>query len=245
MSHSCIVFSIPRAGTHVVMRLLYLLGLKEHHVDWSDNLNLFKSPRRGHYMFGGHLSNTPVYGGQLLKSGLRTVYITRDLRDVAVSIVFFEERIEVHPYHDFFMGLEDRDERLKYAILGVDELHGEARFPSVSQRYYSTVGWRQHPNVYSTRFESLIGSRGGGSDELQELTMREICDHLCIRAAGGALQKCRRKLWGKRGNQYAENIGKGVIGNWRNHFKLEHKELAKAAFGHILIQEGYEKDLDW
>jgi hypothetical protein len=38
---------------------------------------------------------------------------------------------------------------------------------------------------------------------------------------------------------------KGIAGDWKNHFKEEDKRIFKEIAGDLLIQLGYEKDLDW
>ncbi len=38
---------------------------------------------------------------------------------------------------------------------------------------------------------------------------------------------------------------KGVIGDWKNHFKESHKIFFKEKYGDLLIKLGYEKDNDW
>jgi hypothetical protein len=45
--------------------------------------------------------------------------------------------------------------------------------------------------------------------------------------------------------QIGSVVRKGEIGDWKNQFSPEIKELFKERIGHFLIQEGYEKDLDW
>lgn len=241
---SCIVFSVPRSGTHLVMRLLSLLGLKEFMVDWSSRKNLFNVPKHEYYAFGSHTANTLIFNKLLIDNDLKGIYIIRDLRDTAVSLTFFLERIKKHPYNDFLMKLNGFDERLTSVIKGIDELCGEAVFPSLAQRYVDSVGWRLNPNVFSTFFESLVGSKGGGSVVMQRATIDAVCKHLKVKCGERALTRVQSLLWGNR-SQYEENFRRGVIGDWRNHFKQEHKDLAKRVFGAILIREGYEKDENW
>jgi len=38
---------------------------------------------------------------------------------------------------------------------------------------------------------------------------------------------------------------KGIAGDWKNHFRDEDKRIFKEIAGDLLIQLGYEKDLDW
>jgi len=76
-----LVISIPRSGTHLVMRLLTLLG---------------ETPE-----FGGHLFYDKNYNK-------KAIYIERDLRDVVVSLVdFFKNRNKVHPARDYVNNSED------------------------------------------------------------------------------------------------------------------------------------------
>jgi hypothetical protein len=38
---------------------------------------------------------------------------------------------------------------------------------------------------------------------------------------------------------------KGIVGDWRNYFTEELKVQFKALYGNVLIETGYEKNLDW
>ena len=38
---------------------------------------------------------------------------------------------------------------------------------------------------------------------------------------------------------------KGIVGDWKNHFSESNKERFKAKFGHLLIEFGYEKNMNW
>jgi hypothetical protein len=43
----------------------------------------------------------------------------------------------------------------------------------------------------------------------------------------------------------SKTFRKGKTGGWQKHFSAEHKALFKNYAGDLLIDLGYEKDLDW
>lgn len=91
------------------------------------------------------------------------------------------------------------------------------------------------------RFEDLIGSSGGGSDKKQIETVNAIVKHIGIELSQEEIQQIAAKSFftGSR------TFRKGHIGDWRNHFTEEHKQIFKEVHGDTLIKLGYEKDYDW
>lgn len=223
------------------MKLLYLMGLHEHPVDWSNRKNLFKAPLQDHYVFGSHT----FYKGYKHLLDTKAILMTRDLRDTAVSLAFYMMKIKDHPYHPYFMKLKSFDERLACAISGIQDCRiGQEPFYSLAERHANTAEWSYHPLVHTTKFEDLVGSKGGGNDTQQRWEIIKICDHINKPVNTKLLDHCQKLLWGKK-TKYGSNFRKGVIGNWKQHFKESHKRLAKKLFGDVLMNEGYERGFSW
>ncbi len=165
---SCIILGMQRTGNHLVMRLLDLLGIKEH--PNSINIgrdNIKNMPLKGYYCFGSHL---PFCESSLLKV-YKGIYISRDLRSVAHSNAMkMDNKL---PYQDRIMFVT---EQLKKNIT----MHQ----------------WKDHESVLHITFEKLIGPTGGGSDEKQDNEIKKICQFLNIDLTDKLLAYAKVKLFG-------------------------------------------------
>lgn len=112
--------------------------------------------------------------------------------------------------------------------------------PLTKAEYNQYSGWFKVPFFYSFKFEDLIGPRGGGTSIKQRSTIINICKHLKINPDKKTVDNCVKKLFGK-----APTFREGKIGSWKNHFTKEQTLLAKQELGQLLIELGYEKDLNW
>jgi hypothetical protein len=60
--------------------------------------------------------------------------------------------------------------------------------------------------------------------------------------AGGKAWKAARKPGQENTTSH---FRKGIVGDWRNHFKETHIQRFKELAGEALMEWGYETDLDW
>lgn len=222
---SCLVLSIPRSGTHVVMQILNSLGMKEYPAlakqddfwtKWDTHIQTI--PDKGYFCFGNHAY--PGKARRLVEANRKGVFISRDPRDWAVS----------YGYH---FRLTSGFKHI-YEQFGINRLFEESikRFPGQLKR----LKWRDYPNVYSTTFERLF------QNSFEEFT--NICNFLGIKITKKEIRRKIKEL-NSSSPKYKKNFRRGVVGDWRNYLLPEHMELCKKLLGQHLIDEGYEKDLDW
>jgi len=107
---------------------------------------------------------------------------------------------------------------------------------TVSDYYPMYMEWSKHPFVYTTTFEKLVGNKGNGSRECQLHELKNIAQFLGIEPSSSFF----KDLFGKSDTFYS-----GKIGKWKKEFTKEHKALYKEIAGQLLIDLGYEQDLDW
>lgn len=166
-------------------------------------------------------------------------FMYRDPRDVVVSHVFYvTERAKEHAHHAYYnQKLTNFDERLRTSILGRPEI--DLDFPDIGKRFEPYLGWLDHPQVLSQRYEDYILNR--------EQAIGQAVDHFLTRV--DTLKTSQAELI----NIVEQNIvpeksptfRSGKTGEWQKHFKQEHKDLFKSVAGEVLIRLGYEKDLNW
>jgi len=164
---------------------------------------------------------------QILKElGIPYVVMYRDLRDAAVSHVFYVKRTPWHPeYPDY----KKKDIRSGLAHFGNTLLSEWADWVD---------GWkcnRDKNRSIITKYEEM-------RQQPVEVLSR-IVRHYGLPDDGVAsiVEKFRFDKMKQKGSFFR----KGKIGDWKNHFDEHLKALFKEKIGQFLIKEGYEKDLDW
>jgi hypothetical protein len=129
------------------------------------------------------------------------------------------------------------DERLKVAIQGIHE--DGANMAGVAERYTRWLGFLDRPEVLLLHFEDLVSRR--------EEILAGMLGHL--ERAGysppAGRQEAVRALSGSIDPSKSPTFRKGISGEWRQHFKEEHKILFKDCTGDLLVRLGYEVDNSW
>ncbi|MFB5615351.1 MAG: hypothetical protein ACE5RI_09745 [Candidatus Nitrosomaritimum yanchengensis] len=113
-------------------------------------------------------------------------------------------------------------------------------FKGIDDLYYKYLPWMHNTSFYTTTFEKLVGPQGGGSHELQVQEIINIAEHLGYSITEERAIQITQTLFGD-----GITFRKGQIGAWKKHFMPEHKEIFKQVAGQLLIDLGYEKDLNW
>ncbi len=245
------VFSngIPKAGTHLLRRVLKLLPSIAPWWSYAIDetlpgiLKQLHTVRNGQVVFG-HLPWSLSFANALKSEGFRILFMVRDLRDVLVSHAHYVTyTYTAHQFHRYFKSLDSDEERLMAAIVGVPEhcYPGGVLPKAWENQIEQLVPWVDDPGCLTVRFEDLVGSAGGGSDDKQIKTVASIVNHLGIELHEEVVEEIARNAYytGSR------TFRRGQIGGWKNHFTEEHKRVFKKTRGDILIKLGYESGYDW
>ncbi|MEM8677104.1 MAG: sulfotransferase domain-containing protein [Cyanobacteria bacterium P01_G01_bin.67] len=245
-----LINSLPKSGTFLLRRALSILPnfaprWSIHGLDAGEpNLNRkIQNIRRGQFA-SGHLYWSEELTDLLVTNNIRTIFIIRDLRDVAVSLAFYlANKKSNHHLYDYFASLESNDDRLMEVILGAkQQLFSDCPTPkSLGEFGMAFFPWLKEPNCLAVRFEDLIGSAGGGDDQKQIESFREIINYLELDISAEKTAQLSQKLF----FQNSHTFRKGKIGDWQNWFTAEHKRVFKEFAGKALIEFGYEDDDDW
>jgi hypothetical protein len=132
-------------------------------------------------------------------------------------------------------------------------IEGNDGFPSIVQLMKVSTSWLDGSyDVQVVRYESLI------SNPVEEF--RKIADYLNVQMRDSLLEQIVKrnrfqrlsaggKFWRAPRTQGQEksdsHFRKGIVGDWQNHFKEEHQERFKEVAGQLLIDLGYESDVNW
>nr|WP_263819262.1 sulfotransferase domain-containing protein [Salinibacter sp.] len=180
----------------------------------------------------GSVHNTRV----LEKGEISYLIMYRDLRDVAVSHVFYVQRTPWHPEHPEYTDLSVRE--------GLHHF-GNTLLPEFVEWIRSWDTNRDPEQSLIVRYEDLLADTVATFREVARLfelpddadTIESIVEaHRFENLSGGR----------DRGDDAGDSFfRKGVSGDWKNHFTPELKSLYKKTAGEALIDFGYEADLDW
>jgi Sulfotransferase domain len=165
----------------------------------------------------------------LEKHNLRYVVLYRDLRDVAVSHVFYVQSTAYHPQHALYKRLNTKHALIHFANTLLPE-------------FIDWVdSWHQHessPLSYVLKYEDLLKA------PYEKLT--EVVNHYCINTSDDEIKTIIQKnsfesMKGGKTSDEGENsfFRKGESGDWKNHFDVELKEIYRIALKDFNDKYGY------
>ncbi|MBC8505322.1 MAG: hypothetical protein H8D34_10715 [Chloroflexi bacterium] len=224
------LMSIPKAGTHMMIRLLNLMGL-----EWSSD----HAPRPGAWStpvgFEYHapcrelLANdwfSPV-GRQLLFRS-PAIFVYRNPLDIVVSELDWFVK-EEHAFSGYLNCCADDGERLRRLIAD------ETVMGSIRDRINRYAGWMNFGNVIPISYEELVGSRGGGSDTQQSDSIWALQMKLHI---SGSPESFGNQLY----DTGSATFSKGRIGRHMERFESEHFVLYNSLQQDFVHTLGYAQD---
>lgn len=160
--------------------------------------------------------------------------VIRDLRDTLISL-YFGLKVNQPIYHQHRELLQSLDEEQGLLFLMEKALPGTAEIQRT---------WMGDPTLLLIRYEELV--------EDEQSVFERIIDHCRIAVDRKRLREIVfhnsfEKMTGRKRGQEDIHIRlrKGMPGDWRNHFTPRVTQNFKERFGRVLMQTGYEKDLEW
>lgn len=257
-----LVNSLPKSGTHL---LTQVVGALPSSKDWgtflvsSPSLTMREVPadrmarRIARLMPGeaakGHLYWSPTSAAALRGRQACSLFIYRDPRDVAASEAHYLANMNRwHRMHREYAALRDPAKQLLLSIRGRKDDDGSASvsYPDIGRRVSNYLGWIADPSTLAVRFEELTDPRR--VDDVIEQIVRSYAG-----LAGRHVQdanfdvktsaaRCRASIDPRRSHTFREGGGKET---WRRTFSEEHVRAFKDVAGELLIDLGYENDMDW
>ena len=241
--------SIPKAGTHLLARCLdHFPGMVDSGVHIRPSVGAYELEgmllglSRGSFATA-HLPFSRRRAEVLAELDVGLTLIIRDPRDVVVShFHYVTRRATKHPLQAYYRALSDEPTRLMASIQGVDAAATgvDRGLENVGERFRRYLRWRKHACCV-VRFRDLIGPRGGGSRDRQVEAIERLAAHLGLEAKRGDVDRVVERAFFDKSTTFR----RGAIGDWVNHFTEGHKEAFKEVAGQLLIDLGYEGDMDW
>ncbi|HVW99781.1 MAG TPA: hypothetical protein VHA52_05035 [Candidatus Babeliaceae bacterium] len=246
-SEHILINCIPKTGTHLVGKCLFLLTGKRHllHAGVPDKAKLKELSKDN--FFSTHTKYTREHAREIEENNYKCFFILRDWRDQLVSFTYWVlKRDQEWPglrymeFNDLLMELIERGAPV-YSHFGPREDHALFSLNGVDKFYRPYFAWMKHPAFYTVKFENLVGPKGGGTLDAQLQEIKNIARHIGIHLTDTQALKVSNELFGG-----TWTFREGKIGDWKNHFKQKHIDAFKKRAGQFLIYYGkYEKDNNW
>jgi len=253
------IVTIPKAGTHLLMKLLVMLTNKSFVFDQWEPLGgfRFEGDAQGYYIVDElaieasqrwqsenqfpvlHFNMAPVYKRfSLSHPEYIKIIQLRDLRDVCVSCAFFQSaEIEKE------IGPSTFDKKLLYIINLDSHSRPVNGIFNIYRNAKEAIQWVNDPSVVISRFENLVGPKGGGTKRAQKQQISLIALKLRIHLNARKLKVVMEDLFGnKKGPQLPTTFRQGQIGGWRDYFKPMHEVAFKKNLGKLQKKLGYSLD---
>ena len=177
--------------------------------------------------------------------GFCHVFVYRDPRDVAVSVLYhiLSDNVDMeHPGREQFKALGDKDAILAAVIQGLDQYAG------VMERWEFYAPWLNVDWAFKFRYEEASADPAGMAHRLLHYGLGRLSETFCLRFVMDDTTELERKMVEASVDRRRESLTfrAGRVGDWRSEFNEQHRELFKESDKHDwLIKLGYESDREW
>lgn len=246
-----------KSGTHLLNKCIRLINQT---VDNDPTQCLRRTHQHVHQFY---ITNSAEhkYLYQLHKAianNYKVILIVRDPRDILISTLFYIEKKQFYKdwgkapvlslppqyaseFESMWINFSD-EERLSLIINGAAP-HPLSAFKvdvkATTFLFYIRNTFKSK-NLLITRFENLVGSKGGGSDSLQEKEIQKIARFINVPLSEKQIGSVANELFGA-----SHTFRKGQIGSWKQHLTPELIKQFKYIYQKDLEILGYEKNSNW
>lgn len=256
-----VLITVPKSGSHMIIKALHFLtgGVPIWHTHFP---SIHCVPPQDGFLYTHFCMSSQLEANYADLPELKKIINIRDLRDVCVSIV---HQIRKSPWPG--MSREQRntflnmpfDEQLLFVINFDYELEDVSKFAPNSLQT-SIIKVAEQSTRYSLddkclvcRYESLVGPKGGGSEEMQKEELKRIASYIGVDMTEDALEQISAYIYGNEIDPFRQKsfihfqstFHQGKTQSWKVYFKEVHKEAFKETLGKYLIALGYEQDNNW
>lgn len=235
--------SIPKAGTHLVERILCLYPrfyrtliptINPSNIEKYGGLDSIFTKQRPGQILVSHLYYKPEYVRSIAKNRVKCLFIIRDPRDIVISNVFYIMREKNHHLYRAVTSRTTFQEKLQLLIAGSEN----EKIPPLTQFLNYFLGWLGE-NHLVIRFEDLVNSTM--DNDAQHEALDRIYRYLQINVDKEWLETLSQRMISTKSPTYR----KGATQQWKEIFDPGTKQLFKEVAGDALIQYGYEDNYNW
>jgi len=195
---------------------------------------IIKKIKNNKYLLS-HIPYSDIFADMLTDLHFKGITIIRDPRDMCLSML---NHIETRPHHlafeALYNNLPSRKERLEAIAEGtkIQTTDGNRSFGNLKKMVNSILSWNKVDNFVLLKFENLVGTRGGGSADVQFQSINIILNHL--NAEHLNVEEIANNSFGKSGT-----FRKGKINRWKTELNEDEKKIFKK-YDNFIVSLGYE-----
>ncbi len=257
-----IVISIPKNGTNLIkMFLLSIPGMSSRthfpsgiqsisnlKTTMDSNKKILLKAKPGE-VYSWHLPYDKEFSKWLDDHNFKKIFIYRDPRDYAVSLLHFimnnPPHLPPYPFLDMFSKLNSDDERLMACICGYGEnaeksIITENHLPNIKQIYNQYMGWINDDNTFCLKYEELCYSET--SKEQMFKTSSNILHFLGLNPKITSDETLQELLTTGLDHKKSPTFRSGKIGAWKKCFSPNHIEAFHQISGSLLNQLNYKEE---
>jgi len=241
--------AIPKCGTHLVGRLITIITGKSWMVG-RDNMLYLSDKTINEFnatpnvFLGTHAVASLGNIEKVKKGNYKGIFVYRDPRDSVVSFAYYIAKLRENwpelsqrPLDDIIMEVITNVASVRsYNQESIWNMPDLQSFTDIYSLFDAYSGWMEQPFMHGTKFEKFVGPRDALLNEIIN-----IARHLDIEMDLNKAEEVAVELF----SEPTQTFRKGVAGEWKTHFNEEHKKVFKRVAGQLLINLGYEKDLNW
>lgn len=239
-SKKILIVSLQKSGTHLIHNVMQEAGFQGVGVGKDCRLSHFSGLKDNQYLWSHFAPSDEVQ--MSLEEGGQSLYIIfnfRDPRDVLVSWFHWlhpKSGKSMHLHLDYMKKVYSHftDDELINIFIRNDKFR-EVEYNPIEHFRLSRVLYF-HPRVMKVRFEDLVGPKGGGTDEKQTNTTKDIFRYLEM--DGIDSHQIARKIF----SETSVTFRKGMIGEYKKVLSSEQIRLFNKLHGDVIRQYGYELD---
>ncbi len=236
-----IIYTPPKCGTHLIAKAMALITGEEPTYLLSElgslenALNLVSEAKERHSFVIAHNLKDPVLKS-LTANGYKVIFILRDPRDHLVSMAHWFLGGEWHWMRA--SQIKDKEALITELITG-EQFQWKCYEGCIGGRLKSLQKLNQE-QVWVTRFESLVGPQGNGSEKEQTIEIRRLASFIGKKISLEEAKTIGASLFGN-----TATFRKGEVGSWKEHFTEAQVALYKAIYKKKLVKLGYESGYKW
>jgi len=246
--------SFPKSGTHLLVQVLEGLPGRVNYGEFLASMtSSFRFRERSAdstqrvirgfvpgEIIRGHLFYESSYAAALAAQRTVHYFIYRDPRDVVVSEAhYLRDMNRWHRLHSYFRKAASVEDAIMLSINGLDPPVPSINYPNIAERFARYHGWLQSDDCLAMKFEDLVSER-------QLELVRQIAEFYARRSgAEFDLDATVERMTSLVAPQKSHTFRSGKKAGWQREFTPAHRERFAELAGDLLIQLGYEPNLDW
>jgi hypothetical protein len=250
-NHVLFIAGLPKSGTTWVQtQLARVPGYNIRHFHDPDNCtvdhniceHVFLSlPKHGYSVLKLHTKYSEQNFKIIKKYVPKFVVMIRDLRDMCVSRYFHVKNEEQHPHYELY-NRETLEDGMMHSMHVIEDEYVSwvKDWVDVAKNFPDMIMLIKYEELNSSPKDSFkkifdffnLPYDNQYLDTLSESKLRNEKD-------------IKAELDKSVGLRTISTARKGIVGDWKNYFKDDHRNKFKEIAGELLIELGYEKNLNW